>query len=149
MFNPGELRTVILQLLEQEPRHGYDIIRELEERTGGVYAPSPGVVYPTLTMLEELEHIEAQASAGSKKRFAITDAGRTFLDDHRDEADEVFARLDQFAAENRRMDSGPVWRAMQNLRTALQQRLAGISEKEVALNVAEIIDDAARKIERL
>ena len=72
MFEGGELRLVILLLLESEPRHGYDIIREIETRTGGAYAPSPGIVYPTLTLLEELGQVAVQATEGAKKLYAIT-----------------------------------------------------------------------------
>ena len=75
MFDGGELRLVLLKLIAEQPRHGYDLIREIEERTGGAYAPSPGVVYPTLTMLDDMGLIEEQKTEGAKKLFAITDAG--------------------------------------------------------------------------
>ena len=86
MFEAGELRLVMLLLMESEPRHGYDIIRELETRTGGAYAPSPGIVYPTLTMLEELGQVEARATQGAKKLYAITAAGSAHLAENRNEA---------------------------------------------------------------
>src|SRR3954467_226608 len=66
MFDGGELRLVLLALLEEQPRHGYDLIREIEERTGGSYAPSPGVVYPTLTMLDEMGQIDEVKEEGSR-----------------------------------------------------------------------------------
>ena len=87
MFDGGELRLVLLALLEGQPRHGYDLIREIEERTGGSYAPSPGVVYPTLTMLDEMGHIDEVKEEGSRKRFAITDAGKAFLAEKRGEGE--------------------------------------------------------------
>ena len=83
VFDGGELRLVLLALLEGQPRHGYDLIREIEERTGGAYAPSPGVVYPTLTMLDELGQIDEVKEEGARKRYAITDAGRSHLDEKR------------------------------------------------------------------
>src|SRR5690349_7546015 len=80
MFEGGELRLVLLKLIADEPRHGYDLIRHIEELTSGSYAPSPGVIYPTLTMLDDMGLIEAQQSDSAKKLFAITAAGRTELE---------------------------------------------------------------------
>src|SRR5690606_33985152 len=79
MFDGGELRLVLLKLIADEPRHGYDLIRRIEELTGGAYAPSPGVIYPTLTLLDEMGQIAAQQSDGAKKLFAITPEGAAEL----------------------------------------------------------------------
>jgi DNA-binding PadR family transcriptional regulator len=79
MFEQGGLKFVILRLLEEKPRHGYEIIKELEERSGGRYTPSPGTVYPTLTMLEEMGFASAAVEEGGKKVYSITDAGRQHL----------------------------------------------------------------------
>ena len=79
MFDGGELRLVLLKLIADEPRHGYDLIRQVEELTGGAYAPSPGIVYPTLTLLDDMGLIEAQQAEGAKKLFAVTDAGTAHL----------------------------------------------------------------------
>jgi DNA-binding PadR family transcriptional regulator len=149
MFDSGELRLVLLLLLEKQPRHGYDFIREIEERTGGAYAPSPGVVYPTLTLLEDLGQIEETKSEGPKRLFAITAAGRAHLEERRAEAEATMARLSALGAENSRIDSGPIWRAMQNLKSVLRQRLSGAQDKQTLFDVAELLDEAARKIERL
>src|ERR1700749_2582061 len=75
-FEQGDLKYVILRLLEEKPRHGYDIIKELEGRFGGSYAPSPGTVYPTLTMLEDLGYARVVPEEGGKKIYEITDEGR-------------------------------------------------------------------------
>ncbi len=149
MFEGGELRLVLLALLEEAPRHGYDLIREIETRTGGAYSPSPGIVYPTLTLLEEISQVEAQAQEGAKRLYAITPAGREHLAANRAEADVALARLDQLRRRNEAVDTGPVVRAMTNLKTALQQRLVEGTDKQVIFAVADIIDEAARKIERL
>ena len=149
MFEGGELRLVMLLLIEQEPRHGYDIIRELEARTGGAYAPSPGVIYPTLTLLEETGLIAAQASDGAKKLYAITEPGAAELDKSRAEAEAALARLEALRKRGEAMDMGPVFRAMTNLKTVLQQKALDAGNKAQLLDVAEIIDEAARKIERL
>jgi DNA-binding PadR family transcriptional regulator len=149
MFEGGELRLVILLLLEGEPRHGYDVIREIETRTGGAYAPSPGIVYPTLTMLEDLGQVESKATEGAKKLYAITEVGSAYLIEHRAEADIALARLDELRKKTEVVDAGPVFRAMSNLKAVLQQRLSSQPEKVLLFSVADIIDEAARKIERL
>lgn len=149
MFDAGELRLVLLLLLEAQPRHGYDFIREIEDRTGGTYAPSPGVVYPTLAMLEDLGHIEETHAEGPKRLYALTAAGRTQLEEHRAEAESAMARLVALGTESSQIETGPIWRAMQNLKTVLQQQLGAKKDKQAMLDVAEIIDEAARKIERL
>jgi len=149
MFEGGELRLVILLLLESEPRHGYDIIREIETRTGGVYAPSPGIVYPTLTLLEELGQIEARSTEGAKKLFAITEAGAAHLAENRKDAEVALGRLEELRQKSEVVDAGPVFRAMSNLKAVLRERLSGQPDKELLFSVADLIDEAARKIERL
>ena len=89
----GELRLVVLALLAQAPRHGYDIIKALEERSSGFYSPSPGVIYPTLTYLEEAGYANA-APEGNKKVYSITPEGQAHLDENREAADAILARLD-------------------------------------------------------
>jgi DNA-binding PadR family transcriptional regulator len=93
MFEQGDLKFVILQLLEEKPRHGYEIIKDLEERSGGRYAPSPGTVYPTLTLLEEMGYAVGTQEAGGKKVYAITDEGRKYLAENQSTVDDVLERL--------------------------------------------------------
>jgi DNA-binding PadR family transcriptional regulator len=95
---------VLLLLMETQPRHGYDLIRELEARTGGAYVPSPGIIYPTLTMLEEQGLIEPTATEGAKRAFALTEAGKAHLAQHRAEADACLTRLETLGTENSRCD---------------------------------------------
>ena len=123
MFEGGELRLVMLLMMEAEPRHGYDIIREIETRTGGAYAPSPGIVYPTLTLLEELGQVEARAAEGAKKLYAITAAGSEQLNVHRAEAEAALARLDALGRKDEALEQGPVYRAISNLKAVLRARL--------------------------
>ena len=149
MFDGGELRLVMLLLMEAEPRHGYDMIREIETRTSGAYAPSPGVVYPTLTLLEELAQVKTVTSEGAKKLFAITPVGLAHLNANRADAETALARLDALGSREKAFDAGPVFRAMSNLKTALRQRLGDPTDKQLMLSVADAIDEAARKIERL
>ena len=92
MFEKGDLKYVILELLKDKPAHGYELMRALEERLGGFYAPSPGAVYPTLQMLEDLGYVTAQTQDG-KKTYSITEAGAAFLRERRPQVDEIFGRM--------------------------------------------------------
>ena len=89
VFGHGGLRLVLLRLIADKPRHGYELIKAIEERLGGSYSPSPGVVYPTLTLLEEMGHVTVSAEGGGRKLHTITDAGREHLDAHRAEVDQL------------------------------------------------------------
>ena len=150
MFDGGELRLVLLKLIADEPRHGYDLIRQIEELTGGAYAPSPGVIYPTLTLLDDMGQIEAQQSEGAKKLFAITDAGRAELEANAEVVDAAIARLTAVGEETQRTDSASVRRAMGNLRQVLMDRLGDRDLDKAALHdIVALIDEAAQKIERL
>ena len=80
VFGPGDLRLVLLALIAKQPRHGYEVIKEREQRFGGSYSPSPGSVYPTLTPLEELWQIRATASEGAKRLFETTDEAKRWPD---------------------------------------------------------------------
>jgi DNA-binding PadR family transcriptional regulator len=97
----ADLQLLILGLLADKPRHGYEIIKALDERSKGFYAPSPGMVYPALTYLEEIEHATVETE-GTRKRYHITELGRRYLDEHRSAADSLFA---QFGRVGERMES--------------------------------------------
>ena len=150
VFDSGELRLVLLKLIADQPRHGYELIRAIEELSGGVYVPSPGVVYPTLTMLHEMAQIEEAASGGARKAFAITAEGTEHLASKKAEVDALFARLAQLASARERTDGGPIRRAMQNLKMVLINRLEREElPAETVHQAAAILDEAAQKIERL
>jgi DNA-binding PadR family transcriptional regulator len=149
MFDGGELRLVLLKLIADKPRHGYDLIRAIEERTGGAYAPSPGIVYPTLTMLSEMGLIEEQLAEGARKQFAITPEGTAHLAEHDAEVTAMLARLDALGAMRERTDAVPIRRALHNLRSVLQSRLGEGLDKERMHDAAALIDEVAQKIERL
>lgn len=150
MFDSGELRLVLLKLIADEPRHGYDLIRQVEELTGGAYAPSPGVVYPTLTLLDDMGLIEARQAEGAKKLFAVTDTGTAHLAENAEQVDALLARLADVGAERARTDSASVRRAMGNLREVLIHRLRHEEvPKETLHEIVALIDEAAQKIERL
>src|SRR5271155_745337 len=92
MLAQGDLRLVALALIAEAPRHGYEIIKQLEEKTADWYSPSPGIVYPTLTYLEEAGYVTA-STEGSKKLYTITEEGRSYLESNRDLVDVVLDRL--------------------------------------------------------
>lgn len=150
VFDSGELRLVLLKLIADQPRHGYELIRAIEELTGGAYVPSPGMVYPTLTMLDEMGHVAETKSDGARKVFAVTPAGTAHLVERKAEVDALFARLAELANVQERTDAAPVRRAMGNLREALINRLGrdGVQNQTIHDAVA-IIDEAAQRIERL
>jgi len=150
MFAQGELRLLLLSLLTQENRHGYDLIKAVEDLTGGAYAPSPGVVYPTLSLLVDEGLIAEAPGEGSRKAFGATDAGRAEADARAEEIAAIIARLKALAEATSREASPPVMRAMANLKLALKGRVfaAGFDES-VAHRIADILDEAARRIERL
>jgi DNA-binding PadR family transcriptional regulator len=149
MFDGGELRLVLLKLIADKPRHGYDLIRAIEERTGGAYAPSPGIVYPTLTLLSEMGLIDEQLTEGARKQFAVTPEGTAHLAEHDAEVVAMLARLDALGAMRERTDAVTIRRAMHNLRSVLMSRLGDGLDKERMLEATALIDEAARKIERL
>ncbi|GGD20830.1 PadR family transcriptional regulator [Aureimonas glaciei] len=150
VFDGGELKLVLLKLIEEQPRHGYDLIREIEALSGKVYAPSPGVVYPTLTLLGDMGLVEEQKSEGARKLLGITEEGRQHLAENREAVEVAMARLAALAQFSEKTDSAPIRRSMQNLKMALQQRLSAASaDKDTAFDIAEMLDEVARKIERL
>ena len=97
MFEQGDLKLVILRLLEEKPRHGYEIIKDLETRSGGAYSPSPGTVYPTLTMLEDLGYARAVPEEGGKKIYEITAEGRKHLAENSSTVNDVFEKFVKLA----------------------------------------------------
>ena len=150
MFESGELRLVLLKLIADEPRHGYDLIRAIEELTGGEYAPSPGVVYPTLTLLQDMGLIEEAPGEGPRKPFQITDEGRSHLAERQEEVDALFERLRDLAPREGHSAGSPVWRAMRNLGMAIRNRLShGDVTEETVHELAALIDEFAQRVERL
>jgi DNA-binding PadR family transcriptional regulator len=150
VFDHGDLRLLVLRLLQEKPRHGYEIIKAIEDRLAGTYSPSPGVIYPTLTLLEELGHAEVRATEGSRKLYAITEAGAAALEAEKAAVDAVMARLANAEASRASTHAPPLVRAMENLKLALRLRTSRgpLSETEVDA-IAAALDTAARTIERI
>jgi DNA-binding PadR family transcriptional regulator len=150
MFEGGELRLVLLKLIADEPRHGYDLIRAIEELTGGEYAPSPGVVYPTLTLLQDMELIEEAEGEGSRKPFQVTQQGHEHLAEREGEVEALFERLEELAPPERSSTGPAIGRAVKNLMAALGNRVGrdGLDD-DLLHEIAAILDEAAQRIERV
>ena len=163
MFDAGELRLVILALIAEKPRHGYDIIKALEEHSSGIYSPSPGVVYPTLTFLEEAGYA-VSSTEGAKKVFSITEAGEAHLEENRDMVERALEHLERVSAkmakarewfgwdDDRRHDRderrNPELKLLRRrLRAALAEIIEAPEDKQA--EAAGILRDAAEALETL
>jgi DNA-binding PadR family transcriptional regulator len=148
LFYHGELRLVVLAMIAEQPRHGYEIIKEIEDRVAGTYSPSPGVIYPTLTMLEELGHATVAQSDG-KKLYFITPAGAADLAANQTALDGALARMRSVRAANSGGPAPDIIRASENLKLALRLRLGrGPLTEEQIRAIATALDTAAVTIER-
>lgn len=148
IFGPGDLRLVLLAAIREKPRHGYELIKELEQKFSGSYAPSPGSVYPTLTLLEELGQIRSKASEGTKRLFEITADGDAFLRENESALKSALARLDMAArAVSGEIPPPDLHHAMHTLKAALHFHRGGWSDKETE-RVRKIIEGAAEAITR-
>lgn len=146
LFERGDLRLLILWFIEQQPRHGYELIRLIEELSGGSYAPSPGAIYPTLTLLEEEGHVEVDESSGNRKRYALTDPGRQLVEANRAAIEAVIANIrvaTRMAAKMSVPDD--VVDAMRRLKGALLAHPRDWDEAE-ARRVTAIVDDALARV---
>jgi DNA-binding PadR family transcriptional regulator len=160
-----DLQLLILGLLAEKPRHGYEIIKALDERSKGFYVPSPGMVYPALTYLEEIGHATVEVE-GSRKLYHITDAGKEHLDNNRSTVDALFAQFGRVGervervrramraeeagegsdAEHERRGSRELLRARRDLKLALADKWD--SSREEQQRVVEILKRATAEIQR-
>ena len=148
-FEHGALRFVVLALLAEKPAHGYELIKQIEEKVGGAYTPSAGVVYPTLTLLEETGLIEVAASEGNKKLYAVTEAGRETIAANRAQIDAMFARIGEAGRERRGERDPRLVRSVENLRLALHLKLAGDLDETRITALAALLDETVGRIEAL
>jgi DNA-binding PadR family transcriptional regulator len=150
MFAAGELRLALLALIAENPSHGYELIKAIEEMTGGDYAPSPGAVYPTLQLLEDEGAIQEAEAEGAKKPFAATAQGLEELEDRQDEVKALLRRLGRHGERTTTVRSHDVFRAMGNLGSVLKNRAkAGKLDEETINQIVDMIDEMAKRIERL
>lgn len=147
-FAHGDLRFLILHLIAEKPRHGYEVIKEIEARLNGAYSPSPGVIYPTLTLLEELGWVRVRESEGAKKLYEATPEGGSALDANRATVDAILARMAEAGSDGAGEPAPQIRRAMHNLKAALSMRLVrGDIGDEQAKTIAAALDAAAVTIE--
>jgi len=146
-FEAGDMKYVILKLLRDKPRHGYEVMKELEDRFEG-YSPSPGTVYPTLQWLEDEGLVSARDAAG-KKVYEITDAGRAFLDEHRDVVDDIFERVRDAVDQALGGAMGEVNEAAGRLMKAAYRTAWRSRDDAVRRKVADALRRAAAEIEGL
>lgn len=145
VFAPGDLKLLLLALIAEQPAHGYDLIRKIEGLFEGAYCPSPGVIYPTLTFLEESEMVIGDAQAG-KKLYTVTDAGRQSLEDQAVALEGVRMRVDVSKRSLRGHDRPPeIHEAVHNLRHALQMHHGRWSPEEI-LRVSELLNSTAKAV---
>lgn len=146
-FDHGDLRHVLLKLIADEPRHGYEMIKAVEELAGGAYSPSPGVVYPTLTLLEETGLVTSEAQGG-KKLYRITPEGEAQLVANEGQVAGIFDRMAAASAMSA-MASPQILRARENLKTALKLKLTGgaLTKDQIAA-ICNALDAAASAVER-
>ncbi len=146
-FGHGGLRLVLLKLISEKPSHGYELIKAIEERFNGAYTPSPGVIYPTLSWLEDEGFITVTPGEDGRKSAQITEAGTGHLAEKAEQVDELFAMMDGNGGE--RGDYAPLFRAMGNLKMALRMRgMKPLAKTEIE-TIVDLIDEVAKKIERL
>ncbi|MFN8666763.1 MAG: PadR family transcriptional regulator [Gemmatimonadaceae bacterium] len=150
IFEQGDLKYVILQLLAEKPRHGYEVIKELEEKFGGHYAPSAGTVYPTLSLLEDLGYATVTPEEGGKKVYTITEEGRKYLEQNRTAVDDIFERIAEFGASFLSDSMGDINRAMAGVgRAAYASANRYFRDKEKVAKVREVLERAAREIDAI
>ncbi|GAB0115292.1 PadR family transcriptional regulator [Acidisoma sp. C75] len=148
-FEQGQLRLVILALIAEAPRHGYEVIKAIEDRLGGGYSPSPGVIYPTLTLLSELGYATVSETEAGRKLYSITPEGAAYLSENKPLVEAIFARIERASASAEAGRPPQILRAVENLKTAMRLRLGrgGLSAAEVDA-IADALDQAARAIEK-
>lgn len=147
LFSTGDLRYLLLDLIAEKPSHGYELIKAIEEKFGGAYSPSPGIIYPMLTLFEETG-LATVTSEGTRKLYTITDDGKKELEEHRAEVDAILHRISGIGSAARPAAGDPqIMRAIQNFRMALGLRAGNLTPEQQS-RIVEIIDNAAREIEK-
>lgn len=148
IFDQGDLRLVLLHLMAEKPRHGYEVIKAIEDMLGGAYSPSPGVVYPNLTMLEEQGYASVVEQDG-KKLYTLTEAGQAYLGANRAAIDALLARIAEIGASRPGEPPPAVVRATENLKLALRLKLRQDTlTSEQSRVIARVLDEAAAAIEQ-
>lgn len=154
MFEAGGLRLLALHLIAQQPSHGYDLIRAVGELVGGDYQPSPGTMYPTLSVLVDMGHVTATEATGGRKQYAITPEGQAALAEQDDALQQLLGRLSEGRRHERHQRPAALVRALENFKTALRLKLDGrpgapaepLTDAQVKA-IAAVLDQAALQVE--
>jgi DNA-binding PadR family transcriptional regulator len=150
VFEQGDLKYVILKMLAEKPRHGYEIIKELEERFGGAYSPSAGTVYPTLTLLEDLGYASVIPEESGKKVYSITPEGEKYLEENKGAVEDIFERISDFGSNIFGESMMEVNRAFGRLARATYTTAPWQSgDKSIATELKSILERAAEEIEAI
>lgn len=149
LFDRGDLKYMILELLRDRPMHGYEVMRELEETSHGAYTASPGSVYPALQSLEDEGLVVGEEKDG-RKVYTITDEGREFLSSNRDRVDEILQRIREFARHFSGVPMADVTRSFARLAHAsFEQSLKRVGDEDSLERMRDILERAAREIENV
>ncbi len=150
VFDHGDLRLVILHLIAEKPRYGYEVIKAIEEKVAGAYTPSPGVVYPTLILLDETGLATVSEANGNKKLYVVTEAGKAHLAENRTAIEAILRRIEETYAAHGGGPAPQIVRAMENLKMALRLRLSqGPLSAEQNQALAAALDKAVLDIEKV
>jgi DNA-binding PadR family transcriptional regulator len=146
LFEKGDLKYVILQLLSERPAHGYEVIKALEERFGGMYTPSAGAVYPTLQMLEDMGYVTPTPQDG-KRVYSITEEGKSFLEEQKETVDSIRERTSSWWNPHLRSELHDMKHELRDLAGALSHRGRALSSPETIKRVRGVIENARKEIE--
>ncbi|MFU9045447.1 PadR family transcriptional regulator [Acinetobacter tibetensis] len=150
LFEAGRMKLLVLYLIAQAPKHGYELIKDISELVGGGYSPSAGTIYPTLTYLEDMGFVQVQLTEGDRKQFYITDAGNAHLKEQHSVIQQLLEKLETKRDIQSKDELMDIHRAMENLKTSLRLKLNAKSvDAETVRQIAAQIDAAAVAISRL
>jgi DNA-binding PadR family transcriptional regulator len=147
VFRRGDLKYMVLGLLEEKSMHGYEVMQRLEEESGGYYTASPGSVYPVLQMLEDQEYVRSEQADG-KRVYHITDQGRAFLHEHRDRVEDVADRVDEFASMFGGRGMGSLTRTfMRMAQVSLEKSMEAAGDRASVESLREVLERVTGEIE--
>lgn len=149
LFAHGNLHLAVLHLIAEKPRHGYEIIKTIEEMVSGSYSPSPGTVYPALSMLEDQGFVTVETVEGNKKLYTVTDAGKAYLAENQSSVTALLERMTQMSRQQGGEPPAQIVRAVENLKTALRLRLSKTPlTEEASRAIVDALDRTAKDIDR-
>ena len=148
LFGKGDLKYIILQLLSERPAHGYEVMRALEERFGGMYTPSAGAVYPTLQMLEDMGYVSSTQEDG-RRVYAITEEGRGFLNEQKEVVDGIRRRMSSWWNPQVRKELHDMRHELRDLAGVIARRGRPLTDADAIKRIREVVGRARREIEEI